>query len=270
MRYEIKPETGFKLGIKELWNSKDLLFMLALRDFKVRYAQTFLGILWGVIQPFITLLIFTLIFGKAVKVDTGSVPYPIFALTGMIVWGYFSFVISQAGSSIINAQSIITKIYFPRLIIPISKMLLGLIDFIIAFVFLFFVLIYYRFSPTTHIIFLPFFILLLFAISSAAGIFLSSLSIRYRDVQYMIPFVVQIGLYISPVAYPSSIIPEKYHMLYHLNPLTTVIDGFRWCITGAPEINLNHIALTSLGTLVLLSCSIYYFRKVENIIADIV
>jgi lipopolysaccharide transport system permease protein len=270
MRYEIKPAGDFKLGLKELWMSRELLFMLALRDFKVRYSQTFLGVLWAVVQPLTTLFIFVLVFSLGIKVDIGKIPYPVFALTGMLAWNYFSFVMSQAGSSIINSQSIITKIYFPKLVIPISKTVLGVVDFFITLILTLILILYYHVPISIHVIFLPLFLLLLFLFSLSAGIFLSALSIRYRDVQNTIPFLTQIGLYLAPIAYPSSIIPEKYQTLFFLNPMAGIAEGFRWCIIGSPQLSQEIMAYTIAVILLFFITSIFYFRKVEDIIADIV
>jgi lipopolysaccharide transport system permease protein len=198
---------GFVASLREITHYNDLLFLLAYRDYKVRYAQTVLGFLWALIQPLLTLLIFVLVFNKAVKVDTGAVPYPVFALTGMLAWSYFAYVLTQAGQSIVNSQSLVTKVYFPRLIIPVSKSIVGFIDFIIAFLLLAVVMIAYGFMPLSHLIMLPVFILLLLLFSIGAGIWFSALTIRFRDLQYVIPFLVQIGLYLSPVGYPASEIP---------------------------------------------------------------
>lgn len=267
--YEITPKEKISTGLKDLWQYRELLFMLAFRDFKVRYAQTFIGILWAFIQPFITLLIFIIVFSKALKINTGSIPYPVFALSGMLAWNYFSYIIAQAGNSIIGAQSIVTKIYFPRLIIPLSKSFVGLIDFSITLLLMLGVMAYYHYIPSLNTIFLPFFIIILLLLSSAVGILISALSIRFRDIQYIIPFLVQIGMYITPVAYPVSIVPEKYRLLYYFNPMAGIIDGFRWCLTGSP-LQSNVFAFSVIFTLVLLVCSIYYFQKVERVIADII
>ncbi len=270
MKYEIKAHGKSEMRLKELWQFRELLLMLALRDFKVRYAQTFLGILWAFLQPLVTLLIFILIFDKAIKVNTGSVPYPIFALAGMTVWNYFSYVVAQAGNSIIGAQSIITKIYFPRLIIPLSKALVGVIDFVITLFFLAGVLFYYKFAPSFTIFYLPLFLLLLLILSGSVGILFSALAIRFRDIQHTIPFIIQVGMYLSPIAYPASLVPEKYRLFYDLNPLTGIIEGFRWCITGTEGLPVKSIVFSVVITSFLCIISTYYFRKVEEVIADII
>jgi lipopolysaccharide transport system permease protein len=262
-------KNGLNLNLKELFHYKDLLYTLAYRDFKVRYAQTFLGFLWAFLQPAATLIIFSLVFGRAVKVDTGNVPYPLFALTGMVVWTYFSYVLSQGGNSIVGAQNMVKKIYFPRLIIPLSKAIVGLIDLAIILLFLGGMLIYFQYPLLLNIIFLPLFLLLTIMAGLGVGIWLSSLTIRYRDFQHIIPFIVQLGLYASPIAYPSSLIPENYQLIYHLNPVAGVVEGFRWSILGVGEVNL-YSYLSFLVILILLITSLYYFKSVEKVMADIV
>jgi lipopolysaccharide transport system permease protein len=258
------------LHLKELFHFRDLLWMLAYRDFKIRYAQTALGILWAVIQPLLTLTIFILVFNKAAKIDSGNIPYPVFAMTGMWAWSYFSYVITQAGQSIINAQSLVTKVYFPRLIIPISKSLVGFIDFIISFALLVILMLVYHVVPSVHIIALPVAILAVILLSLALGIWLSALTIRFRDFQYVIPFMVQIGLYLTPVAYPSSLIPDQYKSLYYLNPMAGVIDGFRWSLLNTPLPETRYLIYSACIIVLLFISAIFYFKKVESTIADII
>jgi lipopolysaccharide transport system permease protein len=254
---------------KELFAYRDLFLILAYRDLRVRYAQTFLGVLWAVLQPLCTLLIFSLVFGRAMQVNTGGVPYPVFAMCGMCAWSYFAFVMSQAGNSIIGAQGMIQKIYFPRLIIPLSKAVVGFVDFVISFIFVLGLAAWFGVVPSGNIVFLPLFILLTIITALSVGIWLSALTIRYRDFQHIVPFLVQIGLYATPIAYPNSLIPERFQLLVHLNPMAGVVEGFRWSILGgqAP----HPYAYLSFGlALVLLLTGLLYFRKVERIMADIV
>lgn len=260
---------SLNINFKEIYEYKDLLFILIQRDFKVRYAQTALGVIWALVQPMLTLIIFTLVFGKAVKVDTGNVPYPLFALSGMCAWNYFAFVMNQAGNSIIGAQGMIQKIYFPRLIIPLSKAGVGLIDLAIVFGFFFVLMIYYGFAPSLNIIFLPVFILLNIICALSVGIWLSALTIRYRDFQIIIPFFVQFGIYATPIAYPASMIDAKYLTFVYLNPMAGIVQGFRWCLIGGePPNSLCYISF--LIIFLLFISSLYYFRKTERIMADIV
>jgi lipopolysaccharide transport system permease protein len=257
------------LNLRELIAYKDLFFILAYRDLRVRYAQTFLGLLWAVIQPLTTLLIFTLVFGRAMQVDTGGIPYPLFALSGMGAWTYFAFVMNQAGNSIIGAQGMIQKIYFPRLIIPLSKAVVGFVDFAITLTFILALMLWYGFLPSATIIFLPVFILLTIVSALAVGIWLSALTIRYRDFQHIVPFMVQFGLYATPIAYPASLIPDKYQLLFHLNPMTGIVEGFRWSLVGG--IPPHPYSYISFGLVILLLVSsLWYFRKTERIMADIV
>jgi len=254
--------------LKELFYYKDLFYTLAWREFRVRYAQTFLGFAWAFLQPIATLLIFFFIFGKAIKVDTGNVPYAVFALTGLTAWTYFSFVISTAGKSVISESAMIKKIYFPRLVIPLSKALVGFVDFFISFLLLILSIIFYKISFSFCLIWLPVFVLLIILASLGIGIWISALSIRFRDVQHIIPFFIQIGLYATPVAYSTVLIPEKYQLVYHIiNPLAGVIEGFRWCITGG-VLNYSYLIYSSITVLIIFISSLYYFRRVERVMAD--
>src|SRR5690606_28207131 len=227
---------GFSLNLKELLEYRDLFMILAYRDLRIRYAQTFLGLTWAFLQPAATLLIFTVVFGRAVKVDTGGIPYPVFAITGMTAWTYFAFVLNQSGNSIIGAQEMVKKIYFPRLVIPLSKAVVGFVDFLIAFVFIVILLLYYGVTPSGNVIFLPLFILLTIVSSLAAGIWLSALTIRYRDFQHVVPFIVQFGLYATPVGYQSKDVvdnlPAWGSFLFYANPTAGIVEGFRWSILG--------------------------------------
>jgi len=263
----------FSLNLRELIQYKDLFLILAYRDLRVRYAQTFLGLFWAFIQPAATLLIFTVVFGHAVKVNTGSIPYPVFAICGMTSWTYFSFVLNQSGSSIIGAQEMVKKIYFPRLVIPLSKALVGFVDFAIAFLILIILLIAFHIQPSSNIIFLPVFIICTILSGLAVGIWLSALTIRYRDFQHVVPFLVQFGLYATPIAYPSETIisnlPTWAAIIYYLNPMAGVIEGFRWATIGGAQ--PTQYAWLSFGVmLILFVSSLFYFKKVERVMADIV
>ena len=261
------------LNLRELLNYRDLFLILAYRDLRVRYAQTFLGFLWAFLQPAATLLIFTVVFGRAIQVDTGGVPYPLFAITGMTAWTYFAFVLNQSGNSIIGAQEMVKKIYFPRLVIPLSKAVVGFVDFAIAFLFLGVLMVVYNFVPSGNIIFLPLFILLTIISALAVGIWLSALTIRYRDFQHVVPFIVQFGLYATPVGYPAETVihnlPEWAVIIYYLNPMAGVVEGFRWSVLGG--LSPSPYAYISFGLIGLLFISaLFYFRKIERVMADIV
>ena len=259
--------------LREMIRYRDLLWVLAYRDYRVRYAQTFLGLTWAFLQPTATLLIFALVFGRAVGIDTGAVPYPLFAVCGLAAWSYFAYVLSQSGTSIIGAQEMVKKVYFPRLIIPLSKAVVGLVDFAIACALILALMLYYGVLPSRNVVFLPLFALAGIAAALAVGIWMSALTIRYRDFQHVVPFLVQVGLYASPVAYPAAlvtdVVPRWAGVLYYLNPMTGVAECFRWSLLGtAPP---NGLAYLSLGiTLALLFGGLSYFRSVERTMADLV
>ena len=263
----------FNIDIKELFQYKDLFWTLAIRDFKVRYAQTFLGFFWALIQPLATLLIFTVVFGKAVRVDTGNIPYPLFAACGMTAWTYFAFVLAQSGNSIIAAQGMVRKIYFPRIIVPLSKAIVGFIDFGIALLILIVIMLIYGVFPSGNIFWLPIFIILNILTALGAGIWLSALTIRYRDFIHIIPFMVQFGLYATPVAYPTHVLfgnlPEWALILFYLNPMAGVVEGYRWSIlgTGAPEL---YMFISFTVAILLFFSSLVYFGRVQDKIADLV
>ena len=264
---------GISINLKELVKYKDLFLLLAYRDYRVRYAQTLIGFAWAFIQPLATLLIFIVVFGKAIQVDTGNIPYPVFAVAGMIGWSYFSFVLNQAGGSIIGSQEMVKKIYFPRLVIPLSKALVGLVDFTISFIITVVFMIIYGIWPSVNIVFLPLFILIVIISSLAVGIWLSALSIRYRDFKHIIPFLVQFGLYATPVAYPSELVverlPEWAVILFYLNPMAGVIEGIRWSLFGLGS--LTTYSYVSFGMIALLFVSaLFYFKKMEKVMADYV
>ena len=266
-------KSALSLDLKELADYRDLFYTLSYRDFKVKYAQTFLGFIWAFIQPFMTLVVFGLVFSRGLQLDTGNVPYVLFAACGLASWTYFSTVMSQAGSSIIGAQSMGQKIYFPRLVIPLSKAVVGLIDFGIALLIILGLMIVYSFSPSANILFLPFFIILVVLAALGVGIWLSALTIRFRDFQNIVPFLVRFGMFLTPVAYPSSLLvnrfPEWASIIYYLNPIAGIIDGFRWSILGSSP--PNELSYISFGVVILLfTSSLFYFKKVERIIADIV
>jgi lipopolysaccharide transport system permease protein len=261
-------KSRLSLNIAELIEYRELLGMMAYRDVKIRYAQSVLGILWVLIQPIVTLVIFSLVFGRAIKVQTGDIPYPLFALAGMCLWGYFSNVMSQAGNSIIGAQGMVKKIYFPRLIIPLSKSIASLVDFGVTVLFLLGMMIYYQFAPSSNILWSIVAFLMTLVASTGIGLWLSAMTIRFRDLLYVLPFLVQIGLYATPVAYPTSLVPPEYLTLYYLNPMAGIVDFFRWSVFGTP---LNaEIWISFVVSLILFISGLYYFRSVESVIADIV
>jgi len=259
----------FSLNLKELIRYKDLFWTLTYRDFRVRYAQATLGFLWAFIQPLATVLILVLVFGRALKVETFGVPYPLYAMAGMTLWTYFAFVLNQSGTSIISAQSIITKIYFPKLIIPISKAIVGFVDLLIAFIMLIGMFLWYGYCPSSNVIFLPFFLVMAVIASLGVGVLLSALSVRFRDFQYIIPFLVQFGLYATPVAYPATFISQDFKWLYYLNPMAGIIEGFRWSLFE--EVQLETYCYFSLiSACLLFIMGLVYFQFTEDKMADIV
>ncbi len=255
--------------LRELLSYKDLLLVLAYKEYRVRYAQTFLGVIWALLQPLMTVLVLTLIFGKAIRIDTGGIPYPVSVLAGMTGWAYFSFVVSQASRAILQDQSLIHKVYFPRLIMPLSKALVGLIDLLIALGLLGVVMLWYRVVPAPSILLVPLFIGLVVLLSLAVAIWVTALSVRYRDFQHVVPFMVQFGLYAAPVAYPASVIPERYQPYYFLlNPMASVVESIRNSVLGGP-IPWVYVGTTALVTMALLLGAVTYFRRVEATMADV-
>jgi len=263
----------FWLVWRELLEYRDLFWLLAYRDFKVRYAQTFLGVLWLIIQPVITLAILAVVFGKIANVDTDGVPYVLFAICGVSIWSFASFVISQSGSSIIAAQELIKKVYFPRIINPLAKSVVGSVDLAVGLVFVLILVAYYHVPLTLNLVYLPLFLLLGILASLGIGIWISALSIRYRDFQHLVPFIVQFGLYVSPVGYQSKNIielnPGWMSFAYFLNPMAGIIDGIRWSILGM-EVSWPHCLVSFSCALIIFVSGVYYFSRVEETMADIV
>ena len=263
------PRKWVPADLHELWEYRELLFSLVGRDVKIRYKQTALGFLWAIIQPLLLMVVFSLFFGGLAKIPSEGIPYPLFSLAALIPWTLFSEGLTRSTTSMVQNANIITKVYFPRLIMPISGILSPLVDFMIAFVILLFMMAYYGFIPTIAIILLPLFILLALMTSLAIGLWLSALNVKYRDFQYTIPFLIQIWLFASPVVYPSSLLPQQFRILYGLNPMAGVIEGFRWALLGTnpPEAMI----LVSVGVVVLLLVGgLFYFKRMEQYFADVV
>ena len=265
-------KNGFIPDVKELYRYRDLFITLSWRDFKVWYAQTTVGFLWAILQPVITLLILSLVFGGFVGVNT-PVPHLLYTASGMSIWSYFAYVMTNSGNSIIVSQGMIKKIYFPRLIIPLSKAIVGLIDLIITLVLLAGLMIYYNVMPTSNLWMSVFFILIGMIAALGVGIWLSALTIRYRDFQHVIPFLVQIGMYITPIAYPAEFaikkLPNWLATLYYLNPMAGVVQGFRWTLFGG-EAPGNLFYISMLMVFVLFVSSLFYFKSVEDDMADFI
>jgi lipopolysaccharide transport system permease protein len=258
------------VGFVELWRYRELFWFLALRDILVRYKQAVIGIAWSVLQPLFTMVVFSVIFGCLAKLPSDGVPYPILIFTALLPWQFFAQSMSSSSQSIVGSASIISKVYFPRLIIPTSAVISGAIDFCISFVILIGMMVWYKIMPTANIVYLPLFLLLAFTAALGVGLWLSALNVEFRDVFYIVPFLVQAGQYISPVAYSSSIIPEKWRLLYSLNPMAGVIDGFRWSILGTATPNWIGIIISTISVLVMFVGGLLYFRKMERTFSDII
>ena len=255
----------------DLWRYRELFYFLAWRDILVRYKQTVIGIAWSVIRPFLTMIVFTIVFGKLAKLPSEGVPYPILVFAAMLPWQFFANSLSECSNSLITNANLISKVYFPRLVIPTSAVVVSFVDFLISFVLMALLMVYYMVIPDWKILTLPIFILIAFAASMREGLWLAAFNVKYRDFRYIVPFIVQFGLYLSPVGFSSTIVPENWRLLYSLNPMVSVIDGFRWAILGGKSfIYWPGFALsTGLVVLILLS-GIWYFRKTEKTFADII
>lgn len=267
----IEPGRSRKNYWNDLWRFRELFLFLAWRDILVRYKQTIIGLAWSLIRPFLTMIVFTIIFGRLAKLPSEGVPYPILVYAAMLPWQFFSTSFSEASNSLISNSNMLTKIYFPRLIIPVSTVIVNFVDFLISFIILIGLMIWYQFVPSWTILFLPLFLGLAFLTAMGAGLYVAALNVKYRDFKYIVPFVVQFGMYISPVGFSSNVVPEKWRLLYSINPMVGVIDGFRWSILGGD----SHIYLPglmlSIGLIIfLLIFGIWYFRKMEKSFADII
>ncbi len=257
-------------GLKELWQYRELLYFLIWRDVKVRYKQTAIGAAWAIIQPLLTMIIFPLVFGKFANMPSDGLPYPIFTFAALLPWTYFSKALSQSVSSVVADANLITKVYFPRLLLPLAAVVGGLIDFAIAFVFLLGMMAWYGLAPHSGILLLPFFVLLTMLTALSVSVWLSVINVRYRDVGQAIPFLVQIWLFASPVAYPASVVPENWRFLYNLNPLAGIIEGFRWALLGSQNPPTVSLLSTAAFVLALLYGGIVFFKRMEKTFADVV
>lgn len=267
----IGPKRGaFSIDFAELWAYRELLILFAWRDATVRYKQSVAGIGWAIIQPTLMMLVFTFIFGRFAGLPSDGIPYPAFTLCALLAWNYFARSLGDSSSSLVGASQLLTKIYFPRLILPLSKVFSGLIDFAVAFVLLIGVMVWYRIRPSSGILLLPLFLLLIILTSFAVGLWLTALHVKYRDVTFVVPFLIQIWMYASPVAYSSNIVPARWKALYALNPMTGVIDGFRWALLGAAPPEPGTILVSTAIVLLLLVSGLYYFARTERTFADII
>ena len=265
-----QPSTGWaRPKFRELWKFRELLYFFAWRDIKVRYKQTIMGVLWAIIQPLFSMVIFSLFFGRLANVPSDGVPYPIFSYTGLVPWIFFANALAQASNSLVVNANMIKKIYFPRLALPIAAVLAGVIDFILAFIVLLGIMLFYRMVPTVNVIWLPFFSLLALVTSLGVSLWLSAINVQFRDVRYTIPFIIQSWLFLTPIAYPSSSIPEPWRTIYGLNPMAGVVEGFRWALLGT-DTAPGPMTMVSAGVaLVLFISGAFYFRRMEQSFADV-
>jgi lipopolysaccharide transport system permease protein len=267
----IRPTKGWSpLDLREFAGTHELLYFLVLRNLKLRYKQTALGAAWVILQPLLAMAVFTVVFGRLARLGSDGLPYPVFALAALVPWTYFANAFTQSGNSLVDQQQLLTKVYFPRLLLPLAAVIAGLVDLAIAFVLLLLVILWYGLEPSVRLLAAPALTLLALASAFAPGIWLAALNVRYRDVRYIIPFLVQIWLFVTPVVYSSSLIPQQWRPLYGLNPMVAVVDGFRWMIapgapTPGPEVVVSIVAVA-----ILLGAGLYFFRRVERSFADVV
>jgi lipopolysaccharide transport system permease protein len=270
MGYEIiiEPGASEKNYWKDIWRYRELFYILSWRDLKVRYKQTVIGAAWSIIRPILTTIIFTIIFNRVAKLNsTGAAPYALMVFVGMVPWQFFANSLSEASLSLVSNSNLITKIYFPRMIIPASSVITSLVDLGISLLILIVMFFIYRFVPAATILLLPLFILIAFVAAFGVGLFITALNVKYRDFRFIIPFIVQFGLYVTPVGFSSSIIPGQWRILFSMNPMAGVVDGFRWCILGEP-LFIPGFLLSIIVSLFFLWLGIWYFRKTERSFAD--
>lgn len=267
----IEPSKGWvSLRLGELWEYRELLYFLTWRDIKIRYKQTVLGATWAIIQPLLTVVVFSIFFGRLGKIPSDGIPYPIFSFTGLVPWTLFVYGLAQSSNSLVGSQNLIKKVYFPRLTIPIASLFAGIVDFLIALAILVIMMVYYAVTPSMNMVWLPFFFLLTLVTSLGVGFWLSALNVEYRDVRFAVPFLTQFWMYATPIAYPSSMLPEPWRTLYGLNPMAGVVEGFRWSLLGS-HTQPGPIILASSGVAVIMMVSgAYYFKRMERNFADVV
>jgi lipopolysaccharide transport system permease protein len=267
----IRPASNWSsIGLKELWEYRELLYFLVWRDVKIRYKQTALGAAWAIIQPVMMMVVFSLFFGYLVKVPSDGIPYPLFAYCALLPWQLFAHALTESSNSLVANERLITKVYFPRLVVPIAAVLGGMVDFVIAFIILLMMMLYYGIVPTWAIATLPGFILLAIMTALGVGLWLSALNVQYRDVRYTISFLIQFWLFATPVAYPSTIVPERWRPLYGLNPMAGVVEGFRWALLGKSEPPGALLWVSVTVVIIILVGGLYYFRRMEQEFADVV
>jgi lipopolysaccharide transport system permease protein len=267
----IQPSRGWvALRLSELWEFHELLYFLTWRDIKVRYKQTALGAAWAILQPVFTMLVFSLFFGKLAGMKSDGVPYPIFAFTALVPWTFFAYGLAQSSNSLVGNENLIKKVYFPRLIIPISTVLAGAVDFVLAFLVLLAMMLYYGIMPTANVVWLPLLVLLTVVTSLGIGLWLSALNVQFRDVRYVIPFLTQFWMFATPIAYSSSLLHEPWRTFYGINPMSGVVEGFRWALLGTTAAPGPMVLVSAFAALIILTGGAFYFRRMEKTFADIV
>jgi lipopolysaccharide transport system permease protein len=267
----IQPTRGWSaLGLRELWKYRELLYFMVWRDIKVRYKQTALGAAWAIIQPFFTMVVFSLFFGRLAGIPSDGVPYPVFSYAALVPWTFFANGLALSSNSLVGSANLLSKVYFPRLIVPTATILSGIVDFALAFIVLIGMMLVYGIMPTTNVIWLPFFLLLALITSLGAGLWLSALNVQFRDVKYIVPFLTQLWMFLTPIAYPSTMLPEPWRTLYGINPMAGVVEGFRWALLGTEMTVGPMIAVSAVAAVVLMFSGAFYFRRMEKTFADVV
>lgn len=267
----IQPTKGWVgLKVKELWDARELLYFLTLREVKVRYKQTAVGVMWVVIQPLFNMLIFTLIFGRLAKMPSDNIPYPVFSMAAVVPWTFFSGALALTANCLVSNSNLISKVYFPRLAVPLAAVGSGLVDLGVALLLLFAMLPFYKIVPGARVLWLPAFILLAAVAATGVGLWLAALNVEYRDVRYVVPFLVQFWMFATPVVYSSSLLKEPWHSIYGLNPMAGVVEGFRWCLLGSQNESFLMLAVSSTAAVALLVSGAYYFRRMEKNFADVI
>jgi lipopolysaccharide transport system permease protein len=267
----IEPSSGWvSLKLRELWEYRELLYFLAWRDIQIRYKQTLLGMAWAIIQPFFTMIVFSIFFGQLAKIPSDGIPYPIFSYAALVPWTFFANGLTQSSNSLVTGAQLIKKVYFPRLIVPVAAVLSGVVDFILAFIVLVGMMLYYGLVPTANVVWLPAFLVLALITSLGVGLWLSSLNVQYRDVRHAVPFITQFWLFATPIAYPSTLLSEPWRTLYGLNPMVGVVEGFRWALLGTATQPGAMVFVSCLMALSILIAGAFYFRRMEKTFADVV
>ncbi len=268
----IDPPAGWPhLQLRELWEYRDLAYLLVWRDIKVRYKQTVIGAAWAILQPFLAMVVFSVVFGQLARLPTDGIPYPVFAYSALVPWTYFTHALTKSIGSVVDQRAMVTGVYFPRLILPIAAVVAGFVDFLIAFVVLLLLMLWYGLMPTVAVLTLPLFVLLAVATAMGVGLWLAALNVHYRDIAYAVPFLIQLWLFVTPIAYPSSLIPRPWRALYALNPMAGVVEGFRWALLGSGNQPPGTVVLVSATAVAaLLVGGLYYFRRTEETFADVI